>query len=129
MRETNDVEVHDVHAQTLELHAERDPRLRRSRAQERALRGQPVFVLPGGDRRVLSAVCPHEGCEVDWSGERREFLCPCHDSVFRADGARLSGPAQRGLDQLATRVNGDTLEMQYGDAQTSEPQTDAPTKG
>ena len=93
------------------------------------LRGQAVFVLPGEDRRVVSAVCPHEGCEVDWSGERREFLCPCHDSIFRADGARLSGPAQRGLDQLATRVNGDTLEMQYGDAQTSEPQTDAPTKG
>ena len=93
------------------------------------LRGQPVFVLPGGDRRVLSAVCPHEGCEVDWSGERREFLCPCHDSVFAADGARLSGPAQRGLDTLPTRVNGDALEIQYGDAQISEPQTNAPTKG
>ena len=93
------------------------------------LRAHSVYVLPGEDRRVVSAVCPHEGCEVDWSGERREFLCPCHDSVFRADGARVSGPAQRGLDQLATRVNGDTLEMQYGDAQTSEPQTDAPTKG
>jgi Rieske Fe-S protein len=91
------------------------------------LRAQAVFVLPGGDRKVVSAVCPHEGCEVDWSGEQRKFLCPCHDSVFGPDGARLSGPAQRDLDQMPTRVNGDTLEAQFTDAQTQEPQANTPT--
>ncbi|HZT58498.1 MAG TPA: Rieske (2Fe-2S) protein [Pyrinomonadaceae bacterium] len=92
------------------------------------LRAQAVFVLPGGERRVVSAVCPHEGCAVDWSGEQRKFLCPCHDSVFGPDGARLSGPAQRGLDPLPARVNGDTLEAQFADAQTQQTQADTPTK-
>ncbi|HYX43345.1 MAG TPA: Rieske (2Fe-2S) protein [Pyrinomonadaceae bacterium] len=101
------------------------------------LRAHAVFVLPGAERHVVSAVCPHEGCEVDWSGDERKFQCPCHDSVFGADGTRLSGPAQRGLDQMPTRVNGDTLETQFADAQTptqtpiqtTEPQTNAPTNG
>jgi Rieske Fe-S protein len=94
------------------------------------LRAQSVFVLPGAEqRRVVSAVCPHEGCEVDWNGDERKFLCPCHDSAFGADGARLSGPAQRSLDALPSRVNGDALEAQFGDTQTAEPQTYAPNNG
>lgn len=95
------------------------------------LRAQAVFVLPGGERRVVSAVCPHEGCEVDWSGDERKFLCPCHDSIFGPDGARLGGPAQRGLDQMPARVNGDTLETHFNDAQTTAqttvPRADTPT--
>jgi Rieske Fe-S protein len=89
-------------------------------------REHTVYVLPG--RRVISAVCPHEGCEVDWSAERREFLCPCHDSVFSAEGARLSGPAQSDLAQLPARANGDTLEMQYGAARSAQP-TDSNANG
>jgi Rieske Fe-S protein len=90
-------------------------------------REHAVYVLP--DRRVLSAVCPHEGCEVDWSAEQREFLCPCHDSVFSADGARRRGPAQSDLAQLPARANGDTLELHFGDAATATPHTDSPTNG
>jgi Rieske Fe-S protein len=107
-----------------------DPQRREVPVEHRAgwsstLRAQAVFVLPGSERRIVSVVCPHEGCEVDWSGEQRKFLCPCHDSVFGPDGARLSGPAQRGLDQMPARVNGDTLEAHFTDAQTQEPQADA----
>jgi Rieske Fe-S protein len=91
-------------------------------------RAHAVYVLP--DRRVVSAVCPHEGCEVDWSAEQREFLCPCHDSVFNVDGARLRGPSQSDLAQLPARTNGDTLELQYGDgAPATEPHTDSPANG
>jgi Rieske Fe-S protein len=91
-------------------------------------RAHAVYVLP--DRqRVLSAVCPHEGCEVDWNAERREFLCPCHDSVFSAEGARLSGPAQSDLAQFPARtVGGDALEIRFDDAAPA-PHTDAPTNG
>jgi len=93
------------------------------------LRAHSVYVLPGEDRRVVSAVCPHEGCEVDWSGERREFLCPCHDSVFDADGARLAGPAQSDLARLPVRTSGDTLEIQYSDAAQPPTQTRRPANG
>ena len=81
------------------------------------VRGHAVFVMPGMERRVVSAVCPHEGCEVEWSTEQKNFLCPCHDSVFDREGARLSGPAQTDLARLPTRINGDTLETQIADAE------------
>lgn len=92
-------------------------------------RAHSVFVLPGAQGRVVSAVCPHEGCEVDWDGGQRKFLCPCHDSVFDADGARLAGPAQSDLARMPTRVNADTLEMQYGDASEPPTQPGAPANG
>ena len=72
----------------------------------------PVFVLPQ-DKRVLSAVCPHEGCTVVWRAEEKGFQCPCHDSHFNATGARTSGPAARGLDQLPTRVENGVLKVRW----------------
>ena len=73
-----------------------------------------VFVLPTKGNQVVSAVCPHEGCEVLWDGQRNRFSCPCHESYFAADGARLSGPAPRGLDPLPSRVQDGKLQVQYG---------------
>ncbi len=73
-----------------------------------------VFVLPSQSNQVVSAICPHEGCEVLWEQERNRFSCPCHESYFGPDGARLSGPSPRGLDQLPTRVQDGKLQVQYG---------------
>lgn len=74
-----------------------------------------VYVLPPrAGHRVVSAACPHEGCEVVWRGEARDFFCPCHDSSFSAEGERLSGPAPRGLEQLPTRVSNGVLEVLPG---------------
>jgi Rieske Fe-S protein len=70
-----------------------------------------VYVLPGN--RVLSAVCPHEGCDVAWDKSTNRFSCPCHESYFSADGARLSGPARRGLDTLPSRVQDGKLQVLY----------------
>jgi Rieske Fe-S protein len=47
---------------------------------------------------ALSSICPHLGCAVGFDGN--DFKCPCHDSAFAPDGARKSGPAERGLDPL-----------------------------
>jgi Rieske Fe-S protein len=71
-----------------------------------------VFVLPGTNQ-VLSAVCPHEGCEVAWEREMNRFSCPCHESYFAPDGSRLTGPARRGLDQLPSRIQDGKLQVQY----------------
>ena len=73
-----------------------------------------VFVLPANSNQVVSAICPHEGCEVLWDGQRNRFSCPCHESHFAADGARMSGPAPRGLDPLPSRVQDGKLQVQYG---------------
>lgn len=73
-----------------------------------------VFVLPARSNQVVSAICPHEGCEVLWEQERNQFSCPCHESYFAADGTRLSGPSPRDLDPLPTRVQDGKLQVQYG---------------
>ena len=72
-----------------------------------------VYVLPANNNQVLSAICPHEGCEVAWESETNTFACPCHDSNFTADGARITGPARRGLDPLPSRVENGKLQVQY----------------
>lgn len=73
-----------------------------------------VFVLPAKSNQVVSAICPHEGCEVFWEQERNRFSCPCHESYFAADGAKISGPSPRGLDQLPSRIEDGRLQVQYG---------------
>lgn len=44
---------------------------------------------------VISAVCTHLGCTVQWRGE--EFACPCHGSIYNPNGKVIGGPAPRPL--------------------------------
>ena len=53
---------------------------------------------------VLSAVCPHLGCIVQWEKDKQDFLCPCHAGYFTADGAVISGPPPRALDKIPFTV-------------------------
>ena len=53
---------------------------------------------------VLTSICPHLGCTVPWNKEKKQFICPCHGGTFSADGSRVSGPSQRGMDTLETSV-------------------------
>ncbi len=76
-------------------------------------REHTVYVQPQPTLRVVLAVCPHEGCEVDWNDATREFLCPCHDSHFNLAGTRLSGPARNDLTVLPARINNNLLEVRY----------------
>jgi menaquinol-cytochrome c reductase iron-sulfur subunit len=48
----------------------------------------------------FTSVCPHLGCAVDWHTSDDHYACPCHASAFAKDGAKLFGPALRGLDPL-----------------------------
>lgn len=72
-----------------------------------------VFVLPAKSNQVVSAICPHEGCEVAWEQNTNRFACPCHESYFAADGSHISGPARRGLNALPARVQDGKLQVQY----------------
>jgi Rieske Fe-S protein len=72
-----------------------------------------VYVLPGNNNQVISAICPHEGCEVAWEQDSKRFSCPCHESYFSPDGSRLTGPARRGLDPLPARVQDGKLQVQF----------------
>ena len=60
---------------------------------------------------AFSAVCPHLGCGVGWTGA--EFLCPCHNSKFAANGDKLTGPSKRGLDPLPLEVKDGRLRLSW----------------
>ena len=75
---------------------------------------KPVYVVKGQNGpRVLSAVCPHLGCSIGWNDAKGQFICPCHNGVFAADGTLVSGPPPRGMDELDARVEGGRLQVRY----------------
>jgi menaquinol-cytochrome c reductase iron-sulfur subunit len=80
---------------------------------------KPVYVTKGNRKgslegtEVLSAVCPHLGCDVPWNADAKKFMCPCHGSVFAPDGSLVQGPAQRGMDTLPIKTEEDVLMVRY----------------
>lgn len=76
---------------------------------------KPIYVLPPGvgEHRVLSPVCPHLGCQVVWQKEARRFYCPCHNSIFAADGKLVSGPSPRGMDYLESTEDDGRMQVRY----------------
>jgi glycine/D-amino acid oxidase-like deaminating enzyme/nitrite reductase/ring-hydroxylating ferredoxin subunit len=50
-----------------------------------------------GELHVMSAVCPHMNCIVDWNAAENSWDCPCHGSRFDSDGRVLDGPATEPL--------------------------------
>jgi len=74
-----------------------------------------VYVLPSKDGQfhILSPVCPHLGCSVRWVGDQDKFICPCHSGMFTADGERISGPPNRSMDTLESKVEGGVLKVRY----------------
>lgn len=81
----------------------------------KAVSEKPVYVTKDsqGKLRVLSSICPHLGCTVPWDKDKKEFVCPCHGAVYAADGARISGPALRGMDELETSVEDGQLMVKF----------------
>ena len=60
---------------------------------------EKIFVFRDRDKgfAVASAVCTHLGCTVAHFQSDQKFHCPCHGSVFAADGSVVHGPAPRAL--------------------------------
>jgi menaquinol-cytochrome c reductase iron-sulfur subunit len=74
-----------------------------------------IYVLPikDGVLRVLSPICPHLGCSIPWIEAKQQFICPCHTAIFTLDGARVSGPAPRSMDDLESKVDNGMLKVRY----------------
>jgi len=68
--------------------------------------------------QVFAVNCAHLGCPVRWFPESRLFLCPCHGGAYYEDGARASGPPERGLFEYRYRVDGTSLIIHAGDMPT-----------
>lgn len=53
---------------------------------------------------AFAIYCTHLGCPIHYIAAPKLFLCPCHGSVFTADGKVAGGPAPRPLFTYPTRV-------------------------
>lgn len=71
-----------------------------------------VVSNPNDATKVLAvnAACTHKGCVVVWNSANKEFVCPCHDAKFAADGAVRQGPADKPLQSFPAKIeNGQVL--------------------
>ncbi|WP_238014595.1 Rieske (2Fe-2S) protein [Dactylosporangium sp. AC04546] len=66
--------------------------------------GVLVVQPEAGVFKAFDAACPHNGVKVT-APEQGVATCPAHKSTFAIkDGARLSGPATRGLTEIPVQV-------------------------
>jgi len=98
------------------------PRITVSQVTELANDGGAVGVTtaknkPVGIKRINATTfaaydlkCPHQGVTVMPESGEREWECPGHGAKFDSrTGAKISGPARRGLTKIKTALNGDIL--------------------
>lgn len=75
------------------------------------IRRIPIIVINRKDKglTVLSRVCTHLGCLVNYDKENLILLCPCHAGKFDLDGNVISGPPPKPLQKFPFRVEGDNI--------------------
>ena len=68
--------------------------------------------------QVFAVNCAHLGCPVRWFPQSQLFMCPCHGGAYYADGARASGPPERGLFTYEYKIVGSELHIDAGQMPT-----------
>jgi quinol---cytochrome c reductase iron-sulfur subunit, bacillus type len=68
--------------------------------------------------QVFAVNCAHLGCPVRWFPQSGLFLCPCHGGAYYADGARASGPPERGLFEYSYKAERGELLIRAGEMPT-----------
>lgn len=75
----------------------------------------PAYVRRTSEGFTVFAInCAHLGCPVRWFEESQLFMCPCHGGIYYANGARASGPPERGLFTYEYKVESGKLLIKAG---------------
>ncbi len=86
---------------------------------EKARQRHAVWVRRDGNSdaelTVLSPICPHLGCPVNWHPDVKEFICPCHGGTFDAKGQHIAGPPPRSMDPLPYEIHDGQLWVKWED--------------
>jgi Rieske Fe-S protein len=75
------------------------------------------------DITVLSSLCPHLGCPLSWYRDKSQFLCPCHNGTFDAEGRPTGGPPPRPMGPLPYEVRGGRLFVRWQDFKSGVPRS------
>jgi cytochrome b6-f complex iron-sulfur subunit len=60
--------------------------------------------LEDGSVLALWQRCTHLGCTVPYRRDKKQFVCPCHSSIFNIQGEVVGGPAPRPLDLFPIEI-------------------------
>ena len=63
---------------------------------------------------AVSLRCTHLGCSIEWDKDKKEFLCPCHHSMFDIRGVVLNPPATRPLDYYPLKIENGRILVDTG---------------
>jgi cytochrome b6-f complex iron-sulfur subunit len=93
----------------------------------RAVPGEAVILGRDSDGLyAMSAACTHAGCMLSTktAAGAEELSCPCHGSLFDANGGVVRGPAQTPLEHFQVDVAADgTITIQGGQIVSAEART------
>ena len=78
--------------------------------------------------QVFAINCAHLGCPVRWFPQSGLFMCPCHGGAYYSDGARASGPPERGLFEYPFKILDGKLQIQAGELLTPGPSASIDSK-
>ncbi|HHJ10973.1 MAG TPA: ubiquinol-cytochrome c reductase iron-sulfur subunit [Bacteroidetes bacterium] len=67
--------------------------------------------LEDGGFLAVSIKCTHLGCSVEWDEEKKEFICPCHHSMFSLSGEVVNPPATRALNIYPIKIENDVIKV------------------
>jgi len=74
--------------------------------------------IAGDQFQVFAVNCAHLGCPVRWFPQSGLFMCPCHGGAYYRDGARASGPPERGLFEYRSKVQDGVVTIEAGELPT-----------
>jgi menaquinol-cytochrome c reductase iron-sulfur subunit len=74
--------------------------------------------VAGDQFQVFAINCAHLGCPVRWFPQSGLFMCPCHGGAYYRDGARASGPPERGLFEYPYKIENGVLTINAGQLPT-----------
>lgn len=58
---------------------------------------------------ALSDTCTHQGCQLNYSKQSNELVCPCHGGTYDLIGKVLGGPPPSSLKTYTVTQSGTTL--------------------
>ena len=81
---------------------------------EKSVNSYGVYVVHTADQfKVFSTRCTHLSCRVTWKEDSKQYVCPCHDGRFDADGIVKAGPPPKPLETYETKIEDGKLSIHF----------------